>query len=231
MKKILIIFVLIIGMISGSVMAQNATSSATATPSAATEKDVKDLKEKLATKITELRKNGQKAISGRVTDNDGKIIKMKTDDEMIYDVKIDPALTKFYVVAGSGKKEITSDAVKKDTYSIVTGPVIDKTISANFIYQDEQFLVKSGKISEVNKSEFFIKILSTDKDTYTLDIESTTKQLALNIKTLEIERTGFSKMKEGDTVHFVVKKTGNEKEANRYSAHKILFIPQEYFIK
>lgn len=231
MKKILIISALIIGMISGSVMAQNATSSATATPSAATEKDVKDLKEKLATKITELRKNGQKAIAGTVIENDEKTIKIKTEDETLYQVNIDEALTKFYAVTGSGKKEITANTIKKDMYIIVTGPVIDKTISANFIYQDERFLVKSGKISEVNKSEYFVKILSTDKDTFTLDIESTTKQLILNIKTLEIEKTGFSKMKEGDVAHFVVKKTGNEKEINRYSAHKILFIPQEYFIK
>lgn len=52
----------------------------------------------------------------------------------------------------------------------------------------------------------------------------------VNIKTLDLERVGFSKVKEGDTVHFVVKKTGEEKN-NSYSAIKILIIPQEYFIK
>jgi hypothetical protein len=46
-----------------------------------------------------------------------------------------------------------------------------------------------------------------------------------------MEKSGFSKIKEGDTVHFVVKKTGEEKELNRYSAQKILVIPQEFFIK
>ncbi|MDO9027431.1 MAG: hypothetical protein Q7U68_01010, partial [Candidatus Roizmanbacteria bacterium] len=64
-----------------------------------------------------------------------------------------------------------------------------------------------------------------------------TKQFIVNIKTLEIERVGFSKIKEGDTVHFVVKKTGNPLRQladggnNNYSAIKILIIPQEYFIK
>ncbi|EKE14431.1 MAG: hypothetical protein ACD_12C00509G0001 [uncultured bacterium] len=52
----------------------------------------------------------------------------------------------------------------------------------------------------------------------------------INIKTLLKETIGFSKLKEGDTVHFVVKKTGTEKN-NEYSAYKILVIPQEYFIK
>ena len=37
-------------------------------------------------------------------------------------------------------------------------------------------------------------------------------------------------IKEGDTIHFVVKKTGTEKN-NTYTAVKILIIPQEYFMK
>ena len=45
-----------------------------------------------------------------------------------------------------------------------------------------------------------------------------------------MERIGFSKIKEGDSVHFVFKISGDEKN-NEYSADKILVIPQEYFIK
>ncbi len=39
-----------------------------------------------------------------------------------------------------------------------------------------------------------------------------------------------SKIKEGDTIHYVLKKTGKEREANRYSALRVMVIPQEYFI-
>ncbi|MCX6730950.1 MAG: hypothetical protein NTZ55_03815 [Candidatus Roizmanbacteria bacterium] len=52
----------------------------------------------------------------------------------------------------------------------------------------------------------------------------------LNAKTKEIESSGFSKIKEGDSVHFVVSKTnpGTGKEKNRYDAVRILMIPQEF---
>jgi hypothetical protein len=53
----------------------------------------------------------------------------------------------------------------------------------------------------------------------------------LNSKTGEIEKTGFSKIKEADVIHFVVKKSSEEKEKNRYPTSKILIIPQEYFVK
>jgi len=69
-----------------------------------------------------------------------------------------------------------------------------------------------------------------DKTVYTLSIETSTKQQIVNIKTLETERIGFSKIKEGDSIHFVVKVNGDEKN-NEYSTEKILIVPQEYFMK
>lgn len=90
---------------------------------------------------------------------------------------------------------------------------------------------------EINKDSFNIEVLTNDKNTYSLDFESDTKQSMLNIKSLELEKAGFGKIKEGDTLHFVVKKTGNPLRQladggnNNYSAIKVLIIPQEYFIK
>ena len=58
---------------------------------------------------------------------------------------------------------------------------------------------------EINKDSFNIEVLTNDKNTYSLDFESDTKQSMLNIKSLELEKAGFGKIKEGDTLHFVVK--------------------------
>ena len=111
--------------------------------------------------------------------------------------------------------------------------IVDNVITANVVLIDENFLVNSGKITEVDKENYNIKVLTSDKNTYNLNIETYTKQFMVNIKTLGIEGVGFSKIKEGDTVHFVVKKIGNPPAGgnNNYSATKILIIPQEYFIK
>ncbi len=196
---------------------------------ASVDKDIQNLKEKIANKVSEIRKQNNKAVSGFVVSNDGNTMKINNNGEE-NQVKFDNTLTKYFKILGTQKKEIKADDIKKNDYAIVSGVVADNIINANVVLIDENFLVDSGKIIEINKDSYNIKVLTSDKNTYSLDIETYTKQFIVNIKTLDLERVGFSKIKEGDTVHFVVKKTGEEKN-NNYSAIKILIIPQEYFIK
>lgn len=239
MRKNIILFLplmLSIFAVSGMVIAQTQTATPsetvkTSTASAVDDTEIKTLKEKIATKVAELREKNNKAVSGTVTTVTTNTMKIKSYDEKEYEVKIDEALTKAYEIVNNQKKEIKLQDIKKGAYIIVTGDLNDKTIAANFIYMDELYIVTSGKVSEVNKEDYYIRVLTTDKETYTLDIETFTKQQMLNIKTLEAEKVGFSKVKEGDTMHFVVKKTGKEQEVNRFAAQKIFIIPQEYFIK
>ena len=196
---------------------------------ASVDKDIQNLKEKIANKVSEIRKQNNKAVSGFVVSNDGNTMKINNNGEE-NQVKFDNTLTKYFKILGTQKKEIKADDIKKNDYAIVSGVVADNIINANVVLIDENFLVDSGKIIEINKDSYNIKVLTSDKNTYSLDIETYTKQFIVNIKTLDLERVGFSKIKEGDTVHFVVKKTGEEKN-NNYSAIKILIMPQEYFIK
>lgn len=216
----------------GQTMQKDASPSANteASPSAeVTKTEITDLKEKIATKVAELRKKNQKAIAGRITAIKGSTITIKTADDTEYEIKVDSDLTKAYLI-GTTKKDIKVSDLKVGLYIITTGPILDKTVDANYIYQDESFTVLSGKITEINKDDFSIKVLTTDKDTYTLDIENSTNQTLMDIKTLALDKIGFSKLKEGDTIHFVIKKTGTETE-KRFTAIKLVIIPQEYFQK
>lgn len=194
------------------------------------EKAIQDFKEKVATKVAELQAENNKAVSGFVTQVSGSTLTIKDENDAEYEIKPDESIAKYYQVVGSQRKEIQLSDIKKGSFIIVMGVANDKVINANSIYVDEMFLVKSGKITVVDSSNFALKVLSSDKDTYTLEIETSTKQQMINVKTFEEEKIGFSKIKEGDTVHFVVKKTGTEKD-NTYTAIKILIIPQEYFMK
>lgn len=197
------------------------------------DKEVQNLKEKIATKVAELRQKSNIAVSGIVmaTDFEKGNIKITTWKDEKYEVRIDPDLTKFFKIESNQKKEIDSQDIEKDSYIIASGIIKDNSVEANFVYIDEMYLLGSGSITEVDKSNYFIKVVTLDKENYTLDIETFTKQQMLNIKSLNFEKVGFSKIKEGDTAHFVVKKTGDEEEPNRFPAQKILIIPQEYFIK
>lgn len=229
------IIALMIMMTAGSAIAQtktttSPTSTASGSASTSEEQSIQNIKNKVADKVAEIRKKDLRALAGPLIST-GSALQIQTADSTVYDIKIDDGLTKSYLIQGVSKKEVKPSTYKKNAYLIASGPIIDKTINANVIYQDEEFIVKSGKITEVNKTDYIVKLLSSDKDSYSLSIETSTKQLMLNIKTHAIEATGFSKIKEGDSIHFVAKKTGTEKEKNTYAATRILIVPQEYFIK
>lgn len=232
---ILFSFVLVFLFVGRMAFGQTETVSPTETPitkptDEPNQQEIDTIKEKIATKVAELREQNNKAVGGTITKISDNLITIKTTNDVDYLVKLDDSLTKVYQVSTGQKKEIKAADLKTGMYIIATGVINDKTIDANFVYQDDLFLVYTGKISEVNADDFYIKVVSTDKDTYTLDVESFTKMDLLNIKTLQPERVGFSKLKEGDTVHFVIKKSAESKtESNRYPAQKILVIPQEFF--
>lgn len=236
MKKIFLFVYLIICLFSYltvNVVAQTPSISASSSPTVVVDKDIQLLKDKVANKVLEIRKQNNKAISGFVLNIDGNAMKLSNNEE-VNQVKFDDALTKYFKILGTQKKEIKPDDIKKNDYAIISGIIADNVITANVVLIDENFLVDSGKITEVNKDNYNIKVLTSDKNTCSLDIETYTKQFMINIKTLGIEGVGFSKIKEGDTIHFVVKKTENSPDSgknNNYSATKILIIPQEYFIK
>lgn len=204
------------------------TASVSAVPTAQ-DNQIKQFKNKMA-QVVELNQK-KRAYAGVVLSVDGTKIKIKSD-EIIYEADVENSLTKAYTIDGTMKTENKLSDIKKDAYIIVTGPMIDKKISpVNYVYFDDEFIIKEGKVSEVNKTDFYVKVLTTEKDTYTYDIESTTKTEMFNTKTNTIERVGFSKFREGDTIHVVYKKTPNQKEPLRVSAGRILIIPQEYFVK
>lgn len=222
-NKIIILFVLINLMISSFVYAQS-------TPSADLD-EAQTLKEKIASKVAELEKKDQRAFAGLITAISKTALKIQHNDGTAYNVKLDQDLTKVYIIAGADKSEAQISTLKKGDYIIVSGPIDGKNITANSIYKDEQFFIGAGKITEINLTDFYIRALTTEKDTYTLDLETSTKRFMLNTKTLEVETTTLAKIKEGDTIHFIYQKTGEEREKNRYSSTKILIIPQEFFIK
>ena len=218
---------------SSIALGQTPSSTASSSPTVVVDKDIQQLKDKIANKVSEIRKQNNKAISGFILKVDGNTMKLNNSGE-VNQVKFDDTLTKVFKVLGTTKKEIKTGDIEKNDYAIVSGVVADNIITANVVLIDENFLVDSGKITEINKEAYNIKVLTSDKNTYSLDIETGTKQYMVNIKTLLKETVGFSKLKEGDTVHFVVKKTGNppaDEKNNNYSALKIMIIPQEYFIK
>lgn len=194
-----------------------------------TKKAVEELKEKVESKVTELKNNNLKTKSGFITAIKANKVTVETEAGP-FDTEIDSDVTTVYRISGTSRSEIKAEDLKKGDYVLVSGPEIGNEVTANTIYVDEHYISKSGKIIEVNADDFYIKILTAEKDNYIIDIERATTSQILDIKTLKLDTAGFSKLKEGDNIHFTAKR-GMDKKQTRFSALKTIIIPQEYFIK
>lgn len=225
-------------MFSIVVKAQTTTSVATdsagqveATSSSNISKEVENLKNNLVKKVAQIQKKELRVVVGKVTESNETNLKVITEDATVYTVTLDDVVTKYYSLKSGTKKDLERTDIIKGSYVIVEGVVAETKVTANSIYLDTQLIVGTGNLATIDKVDFSIVVNSFNRERYTIDVESATKIALLDSKTLELENAGFSKIKEGDAVHFVLKVTGTEKEKNRYSAQKLLIIPQEYFIK
>ncbi len=209
----------------------SATGAAKESSASAETDDIRNLKEKLENKVEQLQQTNKQAVSGVIIDVSKTALSIEGSDGKQYQIKSDDVLTSVYSISGTTMKDIEFGDLAEGDYIIAAGPQSDSTVTANTIYVDQQYIVGSGNITEVNSADFYIKVATTDRETLTIDIQKKTTQLLLDSKTLETEKIGFTKIKEGDTIHFVLIKTGDEKEKNRYDAIRTLIIPQEFFIK
>lgn len=192
--------------------------------------EVDKIKDQVAEKVEELAKV-QKAFSGRVSSlGDATIILDNSNDDKT-EVSVDKDLTNFFEVSSSKITTLSQEDIEENNYIFAVGPEIGGVITANEVYRDQEYFVASGKITEVDEGNYTVKVVSVDKTNYILDIEKSTKSSMLDIKTLETDSIGFSKFKEGDSIHFVVKKNAESSEENRYSATRVLIIPNEYFLQ
>ena len=230
MKKKLFFILIIISLIfirrSQHLLAREKISSV----SASDEKQIVELKEKVASKVAQLKRENAQGVSGYITEIKNESFFIQNQKGDIFQINTDPIITKYYQIINDQKKEIDKKALSKDQYVIIDGIINDNQIEANAVYIDDYFLISSGQVIEINKNEYWIRVLTLEKDSLILDIETYTKKFLLNIKNLELENIGFSKIKEGDNVHFVIKKQ-QLKPVERASALRLIVIPQEFFLK
>ncbi|MDA1316644.1 MAG: hypothetical protein O3B87_01315 [bacterium] len=222
---LILALIVLLGMMAVPTMAQSPTE-----PSEVIEKEVDQLKEKVAKQVKGLNVKS-KAVAGVVQDIVGDTIFIINASGERIEALVDKTLTNYYEVNGSRLNDINSDDFEVDEYVFITGPEIGETITANAVYKDTPYRVFSGKIVEVDKEEFTLRIAAIDKSTYLLDIETSTTTLLMDINTLETSKIGFSKFKEGDAVHAVIELDPTAPIKTQYTAVKLLVIPNEYFIQ
>lgn len=207
-----------------SVLAASATPSATPKTStvSATTKKIEDLKDRLATKVAELRQTSRRAIYGTVksTSITSFVVETKTKDvkiELTDEIKVVQNLK------GKRTTLTTEDIAKGDTVTVFGeyDTMLDLLKAAVVIIQSAAIPERvAGQVTARDDKEFTLTITTPQGQTYTIDIEKATKALAWDREKKEIGKSGFSKIATGSTIHVVG--SAVPKKERRINADRIL---------
>lgn len=193
-----------------------ATPSGTPTPTS----KIDDLKERLATKVAELRQTQKKAIYGTVKAVSVSTFTVETDTRELKIERTDD-ITVFQMVKGKRTKLTTEDIAKDDIVSVFgeydTGLDLlrAKVVVIQSISPERVF----GTVSAIDRQEFTATITTADGQEYVIDIEKTTSALMFD-REKGLVKGGFSKLETGRTVHVIG--TAVAKQDNRISAVRLI---------
>ncbi len=198
---LLIMTILLLGSVH-PVLAATATSSPTliTTPN----KSLDDLKERLATKVAQLRDIVTRAIYGSVSSISVNSAMIGTTTKN-YKIEYEDDIKVAQIINGK-RTDLTIDDIDTSDPVSVFG-AFDATLellNAKFIFIESKkvYIRLSGTITDIDRAGFAITVLTSDGKTMTSDIEKTTKATAWTA-TDGIVKSGFSKMAIGDSLHLI----------------------------
>lgn len=222
MKRFIFIVLLLMLLASSliKVVAQSETVAATPTQ-ASKQKQIDDLKERLATKVAELRNVQRKAIAGKVKSQTVSTMTIETPTK---DIKIEliDTIKVFQNLKGT-RTTLTTDNVDNGDHVAIFGEY-DTTLDvlkAKVIFIDDTPTPArvSGIVTNMDKIDFTLTLQSLENISYTIDVESSTKTSSYT-KEGGVAKSGFSKINIGDTVHVVGTKI--PKKDNQITAKRLL---------
>lgn len=227
MRKIIHLFSLFVIcslLLTPAVLAAQPTASASANQSSADDKS-KELLERLATRVAELRQMSHKAYSGNLKSINAKTIiltAIQGEKTVITDEN-----TVFFRIDANGKREINLSSLKMDDYIAAFGQVeLEKSeMKGKIIIAKEPSLAINGRAIDVDTENGTITLQTGKRGSFIVDIEVFTKILAWD-KTEIFKKYGFSKIKVGDRIHLNGFMPAAVKDgASRLTANRVLVLP------
>ncbi len=215
--RLVVALLVLITSLSAPVFAQTSTRSAT--PTTSKDKQIEDLKDRIATKVAELSQTQRRAIFGTVK---SVSVSTATIETQTKDIKIELTddITIIQVIKGKRTELTTDDLAKGDIVSVFGehDATLDLLKAKVIFIQDELPMHAAGVVTEINKTAFTLTVQPLEGPSVTVDIEKFTKTNIWDGK--NIVKGGFSKIQIGDSVHVVVSPVA--KTENRISADRIL---------
>lgn len=174
-----------------------------ATPSATNQK-IEDLKDRLATKVAELRQTSHRAIYGSVksTSVTSFVVETKTKDvkiEQTDDIKV------IQYLKGERTALTPEDIAKNDKVTVFGDydTTLDLLKATIVVIQSPDPERISGTVTARDDKEYTLTIKNPQEVTYMVDIEKSTKALVWDREKKALVKSGFSKIAAGNVVHIV----------------------------
>lgn len=235
MNKSIALLIIFYPMIASSVLAQTPTLTTAEQnestparkpiliPSKQIEK-IQELKERLATRVAQLRLSKKKVLIGKINSLDKPTLTLTAlDGPRKIETDEDTTIT---LLTDSKTRAITFPDLKKGQSIIVWGTYIQEgdTLTAKAIWVKEPPLGLLGTIANVDikGGTVTLQTLKTNQS-YLLDVEVFTKINTLD-KDNKIAKFGFSKIKTGNRA-YIYATPSSKKDAAPYTAYRILLLP------
>ena len=209
-------------LLTSVVAAQTATPTTKLTPkpTPANQNQIDDLKERIATKVAELRQTQRQAIAGTVSDVSVSTISIETQTKEVK-IELNDDIAVAQLIRGKRTK-LTIDDIDKNDFVVVFGDFDSSLdiLEAKLIYIQATPPERiNGTVTEVDEAAFTFTVAAGGNRKVVVDFEKAT---ILNAWSKEggVLKAGFSKIAVGDSIH--VLGSAVAKKENRLTAMRIL---------
>lgn len=184
---------------------------------------INDLKERLATRVAEIRAQSKRAFYGEVTEKDDSTLTLTSGDKKVtvaYDEN-----TKILLKDGTQSNEISLTNLKKGDKLVVFGTLdLDqKTIVAKNMIVQTLPVVTAGFVSKIDSNAGTVTLKDENGKTSIFDYEIKTKCALWSKLDLKTTQCGLSKIKEND---FVTVRAETAKDSTNPVILRIFIVPQ-----
>lgn len=204
-------------------LSANTVLAQTSTPSATREQEIKELKDKLATKVAELKITSQKVFLGTIkTLSDQKII-LTTDTQEI-NINLDENTSLQQEDKTGSKKNIKISQLAQGQTLLALGTFnkdSSELLAKNIVARDLATTIV-GAVKSVDKKNYQLMVLSNGKEIL-VDHQTTTKDF-LYEEGKNLQKIGFSKFSEGQTVYVYGFMTKDKDGKEMLSAERIIIL-------
>lgn len=238
MKKFIILFLISLFLVTPKVSSQEDSeettpaatkvASPTETPDDSLSKTptdkIKELKDRVANRVAELKKERLNGMSGALkSSTDAAFIITSNNND--YSIQLDEEGKVYTVDSFLRKKEVKLSSFEKNTLLTVIGTINNEEKSAVAEVVVSRAAVKQiiGTVTAVSSKDGTISVKGTDGKDYIIDIEVTTKVNVYDKDKDLISKIGMSKIETGSLIH--VYATPEEKE-DRLTGIRILILPK-----